>query len=144
MIDHAHYEELAALAAGGHLSAKEYEDLRSHVDLCEACERLLTDLSDIVRVGLPLTRSGISEFADQIKTHPDAAVRERFLERAKLEGITFSQGIEERVAPPRKRGAWLPIAVSVAATAAVRVEVAKRARNCGQKRNNRRVRTRDC
>jgi hypothetical protein len=137
VIDHAHYEELAALAAGGHLSAREYEDLRSHVELCEACEHLVTDLSDIVRAGLPLTRSGISEFADQIKTHPDAAVGERFLERAKLEGITFSRSIEVRVAPPRKRRALLPVAVSVAATAAARTEVPKRGRNCGQKRNNR-------
>ena len=39
MSDHSHYEELAALAAGGHLSDEELTDLQRHAETCAAMQK---------------------------------------------------------------------------------------------------------
>jgi hypothetical protein len=94
MTDHSRYEELTALAAGGHLSADEFEELRAHMGGCAECQRDAQELRDLVHSGLPLT----TEFAASLKktnARPDEGARERFLARARSEGLRFSPNVEK-------------------------------------------------
>jgi site-specific recombinase XerC len=101
MSDHSHFEELTALAGGGYLTDKECDELRRHTSICAECQEAQSEFTELTRLALPLTRSPLHEFVDQVKTRPEAGFRERFLQRARLEGIALSRNIER---PPRRRG----------------------------------------
>jgi anti-sigma factor RsiW len=101
MNDHAYYEELTALAAGGFLSDQEQDDLRKHTTVCEDCRRAEAEFTNLVRLQLPLTISPIREFFDGLQSRPDDEMRTRFLQRARREGIRLSPAIEQ---PTRQRG----------------------------------------
>ena len=90
MSDHSHYEELAALAAGGHLSDDELTDLERHAENCPQCKTAATDFREIVHFGLPLVQSPFRRSINMITSRPDPGARERFIRRASLEGIAFS------------------------------------------------------
>ncbi len=94
MSDHSHFEELAALKAGGFLSDEEAIKLREHTKACVECRQAEEEFSRLVRFGLPLTVSPVREFVDKVKTRPKNDIRPRFLQRARLEGIVFSPGVE--------------------------------------------------
>ena len=94
--DHSRFEELAALSAGGHLSAEELSELREHVQTCEHCAEAEAEFIEVVRSGLPLAQSAAREFLDKARNKPDKGARERFLRRAKAEGIVFSPAVERR------------------------------------------------
>jgi len=97
MIDHSHYEELAALAAGGNLSDEELTDFRLHAETCAECENALTEFQEVVRFGLPLVQSPLRRSINMITSRPDPGARERFIRRASLEGIAFSPEIRKPV-----------------------------------------------
>ena len=78
--DHSHFEELAALAAGGYLSGEELRELREHTLVCEECEQSEADFAEIVRSGLPLTQSPVRELYEKMKSNPGEGARERFLQ----------------------------------------------------------------
>lgn len=101
MNDHSHYEELAALAAGGHLSGEEHRELGDHIVTCPQCKRIEEEFSDLVRTGLPVDRSYLLDWADKTRTRPDPAMRKRFLERAKEEGVRFSLNVTKLDSPRR-------------------------------------------
>jgi hypothetical protein len=94
MNEHTHYEELAALAAGGHLCAEEMKDLQRHLETCAECKNVTAEFRDIVHFGLPLTSSRFRRRIDMILARPDPGARERFIRRASLEGITFSPDVK--------------------------------------------------
>lgn len=94
MSDHSHYEELAALLAGGFLLEEELVELREHAKDCVECKRAQEEFGGLVRSGLPLTLSPIREFVDKVKARSDNGLRARFLQRARREGIVFSPGVE--------------------------------------------------
>src|SRR5277367_6563263 len=98
MSDHSHYEELAALAVGGHLSDEELTDLQRHVQTCAECKNAVAEFSEVVHFGLPLAQSPLRRSINMITTRPDPGARERFIRRASLEGITSSP--EVRTAAP--------------------------------------------
>src|SRR5277367_2196186 len=102
MSEHTYYEELAALGAGGHLSASEIEDLHSHLETCAECNNAVEEFREIVDFGLPLTQSRLRRGIDMILARPDPGSRERFIRKASLEGITFSSDVK-RTAPSRGR-----------------------------------------
>jgi hypothetical protein len=114
MSDHSHFEELAALEAGGFLSDEELSELRDHTGACDECRNAEEEFNALVHFGLPLTVSPMREFVDKAKTRPDASMRARFLRRARLEGIAFSPELDEPVRNSRRR-----IGYFVAATAAL-------------------------
>src|SRR5277367_3353025 len=101
MSDHSHFEELAALEAGGFLSDEELIELREHTRVCVECRKAEEEFNELVRFGLPLTVSPVREFVDKAKTRPDNNMRPRFLRRARLEGIAFSPDVDE---PARTNG----------------------------------------
>jgi hypothetical protein len=98
MSDHSHYEELAALAAGGHLSGQELTDFQRHVETCADCESTVSEFREVVRLGLPLARSPLRRSINMITSRPDPGARERFIRRASLEGIAFSPSVRKPIA----------------------------------------------
>ena len=99
MNDHSYYEELTALAAGGLLSDEECHELREHLVDCTECRQRQREFRDLVRSGKSLARSDLLGFVDKMRFTPEAGVRERFLERARHEGIRFSPNVEREDAP---------------------------------------------
>lgn len=102
MSDHKHYEELAALAAGGFLSDQESTELLEHTKNCAECLKVEEEFSELVRSGLPLTEGAIHEFLQKTRTKSGDGVRERFLLRARREGVVFSPQMQE----PSPRRTW--------------------------------------
>lgn len=121
MIDHSHYEELAALEAGGFLSDTELIELREHTKDCLECLKADKEFSELTHSGLPQTVSSVREFVDKMKIRPDKGMRERFLQRARLEGIVFSPEIEGSIRHPGRRGGFVVAAVTVLAAAILAV-----------------------
>lgn len=100
MNDHFHYEELAALSAGGLLSETEKKELREHTIVCAECLRTEEEFHELVRSGLPLTAGPLHRFLQGLRTKSDGALRSRFLECARSEGVVFSPDVEK---PPGGR-----------------------------------------
>jgi hypothetical protein len=103
MIDHSHYEELAALAAGGHLSDQDMMDVQRHAETCAECKNALAEFHEVVRFGLPLAQSPLRRSINMITSRPDPGARERFIRRASLEGITFSPEVRNPTTSRRPR-----------------------------------------
>jgi hypothetical protein len=120
MTDHSHFEELAALAAGGFLSSEELLELREHAKNCADCQQAQEEFAGLVRSGLPLTVSPVREFMEIAKTRPDTGLRGRFLQRARLEGVAFSPSVDGSI---RRHGSRMGLFVP-AATALVTAIVA--------------------
>jgi hypothetical protein len=103
MIDHSRFEELAALAAGGHLGDDEIRDLESHAETCVQCKSAIVEFRELHHSGLPLARSRVSRSIDMILNRPDHGATERFIRRASREGIAFSSHVKESVPFRRSR-----------------------------------------
>lgn len=115
MSDHSHFEELAALEAGGFLADQELLELREHTKDCVECRQSWEEFSGLVRSGLPLTMSPVREFMDIVKTRPDSGLRGRFLQRARLEGVAFSPSVDGSIRHPgRRAGLFVPAATALA------------------------------
>jgi len=119
MTDHSHFEELAALKAGGFLSAEELLELREHAKDCLECQRAEEEFGGVVCSGLPQMVSPVREFMDTAKTRPDNGIWERFLQRARLEGITFSPAVDGSMRHPGRRFGLLVPAATALVTALV-------------------------
>jgi hypothetical protein len=114
MGDHSHFEELAALKAGGFLSDEELVELRGHAKDCVECQKAQEEFSALVRSGLPLTASPVREFMDIARTRPDSGLRGRFLQRARLEGVAFSPSVDGSIRHPGRRvGLFVPAATAM-------------------------------
>ena len=111
--DHFHYEELAALEAGGFLSDAERVELFEHTKVCPDCLKAQQEFSELARSGLPLTLDPVRESQEKLKTRPDSGLRSRFVDRARAEGILFSEDAEKLSRRPSR-----PFGLSVAAASA--------------------------
>ena len=120
--DHSHFEELAALVAGGYLSAEELREFREHALVCEECRQTEADFVEIVRSGLPLTQSPIRKLYEKMNANPGEGARERFLQRAKSEGIRFSPKLD-RPLPNRGKRASFVVAIAGASALAAALAV---------------------
>jgi anti-sigma factor RsiW len=89
MNDHAHFEELCAVVAGGLGSAEEFRELENHLHGCEECR---SRFRDFTRIG-----AGILAAETSSKPHPPAGMTARFVERAIAEGIPLRRRV--RVIP---------------------------------------------
>jgi anti-sigma factor RsiW len=114
MTDHSHYEELAALAAGGLLSDEERLELARHAETCAECKNAVTEFREVVRFGLPLAENPFRRSVNMITSRPDPGAKERFLRRASREGIVFSSELRRSTASRRPGLTW-----AVAGTGAV-------------------------
>jgi hypothetical protein len=95
MNDHTHYEQLTALAAGGHLSDEEMGELQRHIEICPECSMDVEELRDVVRYWLPLAPRPLRQRIGMFISRPDPGARERFIRRASLEGVRFSAAVKK-------------------------------------------------
>jgi hypothetical protein len=119
MNDHSHFEELAALKAGGFLSNEELSELSEHTKGCVECLNSDEEFGELVGSGLPLTVSPVREFLDKAKTRSDSGLHSRFLQRARLEGAVFSAGVERSARNDGRRVSFFVAAATALATAAL-------------------------
>ena len=94
MLNHSEYfEELCALAAGGQISEPEFVELQDHLRDCAECRSAYADFTDLLHDKLPLADPelmGPSRLASIFSRN--SSYRERFLARARKQGIAVSQG----------------------------------------------------
>jgi hypothetical protein len=88
---HEHYEELCALAATGQASEMELQDLRSHLEECPSCRAAAYDFSTISSQGLATLA------ANRLHNPIPAGMTQRFLARARSEGVVISRGARTTV-----------------------------------------------
>lgn len=98
MNDHSYFEELAALAAGKHLSEVESGVLREHMAVCSDCRKRAMEFQYLVQSELPLL--GDYSFVRIMAARPEAGMRERFLAKARSEGARFSPDVHKPVSAP--------------------------------------------
>lgn len=96
MNTHEQYEELCALAASGQASADELNDLRSHLEGCPSCRSAAYDFTQI-------SAQGLSQLAAK-RMHCDipSGMTQRFVARARSEGIEMSRENVAPIARPRR------------------------------------------
>jgi hypothetical protein len=83
---HSEYlEELCALAAGAQISEPEFVELQDHLQDCAQCRSAYAGFTDLLHDKLPLAAPEL------IGRSKSSSYRERFLARARKEGIPVSQ-----------------------------------------------------
>jgi hypothetical protein len=105
---HEQYEELCALAASGQASQDELEDLRSHLEICPSCRSAAYDFNQISAQALS------SLAAKRLHCQIPSGMTQRFLARARSEGIELSRDNLPQTAPPDRRPLFTSIAVAAA------------------------------
>ena len=95
MSSHEHFRELSALAAIGQLSLGEDRELYGHLRECTECRDAYDDYASVVQHKLPQADPARWRIRSAIRrTAPDGELRDRFLARARAEGIDFSREAE--------------------------------------------------
>ncbi len=83
---HEHYEELCALAASRQASQPDLADLKAHLETCPGCRDLADDFALISAQGLSMLA------AKRSQCQIPSGMTERFVARARSEGIEMSRG----------------------------------------------------
>lgn len=118
--DHERYEVLCALAANGLLEGAEGAEFESHLKQCSECRSDYQELSSLVTRELPLAQGTFRQKLAEIGTRPLDGSRQRFLRRARAEGVIFSRDVETSPQP----GAWYSRPVTILAPVAALLVVA--------------------
>lgn len=112
--EHERYEELCALAAGGMLEGTEFLDFQAHLKQCGECRSSYQELSGLVTRDLPQAQGRFRQKLATMRAKPMPYSRQRFLHRARSEGIVFSQPVETRPGRWSSRPATLaPVALLI-------------------------------
>lgn len=107
-LEHDRFKELAALAAIGQLSAPEYRDLQSHLDVCSDCREEHAELQNALHSSLPLLHPGKNiPLRQRVKLDDGATYRNRFAERARAEGVALSSEVSLSERLRYKLQGWL-------------------------------------
>jgi hypothetical protein len=99
---HEEYETLCALAAGGLLQGTELAEVQAHVKNCNQCRSEYEKLSALVTRELPLGEGGFRQKLAEMRAQPLPGSRQRFLRRARAEGVVFSDAVNR----PAQSGSW--------------------------------------
>ena len=91
---HEKYEVFCSLAAGGLLEGGESVDFQTHLKRCIQCRTDYDEYSGLVAGELPLGQRGFRQTLLEMWTKPLPGSRQRFLRRARAEGVVFSQEVE--------------------------------------------------
>lgn len=88
---HERFEELCALSALGQISGDEFRELQAHLQTCGTCRLRQADFTEILHEHLPLIAPTDSSMpgARNVAFH-DASYKQRFIQRARKEGLVFS------------------------------------------------------
>ena len=103
MNTHEQYEELCALAASGQASADELDDLRSHLEGCPTCRSAAYDFTQISAQGLSQVA------AKRLRCEIPSGMTQRFVARARSEGIAISRENVAPIAKPRRFGVFATV-----------------------------------
>lgn len=95
--EHDQYEELCALAAGGLLEGREFVDFQVHMKECGKCRAEFEELSSLVTQELTRVPGRFRQRLETMRAKPLPYSRQRFLRRARAEGMTFSREAETRI-----------------------------------------------
>ena len=101
-LEHEHFEELCALAAGGLLEGAEFIDFQAHLKECSECRSGYQEFSHLVTRELPLAQGSFRLKLAEMTARPSSGSRQRFLRRARAEGVAFSREVE----PPVRSSSW--------------------------------------
>ncbi len=102
--EHAHFEELRALAAIGEISPAEYQELSDHIAVCAVCREAYGELTCLTHSQLPLVAAEklqtpkLSDALARIAGHDYKA---RFAARALEHGLEISSGKSPAFSFPR-------------------------------------------
>ena len=96
------------MAASGQASRDELEDLRSHLETCPSCRSAAYDFNQISAQALS------SLAAKRLHCQIPSGMTQRFLARARSEGIELSRDNLRQTAPPDRRALFTSIAVAAA------------------------------
>lgn len=108
---HEHYEILCTLAAGGLLEGSEIVDFLTHRRECSACRSDYEELSALAACVLSQSQRPFQQNLSELMAQPLRDSRQRFLRRARVEGLVFSRDVE---APVRsKPWHFYPVAILV-------------------------------
>jgi hypothetical protein len=91
---HEQFEALCTLAAGGLLEGAEVVDFHSHMKECSQCRSDYQDLSNLVAGALPQAGRSFWQNLSERTAKPMPGSRQRFLRRARAEGLVFSRDVE--------------------------------------------------
>lgn len=119
--EHEHYESLCALAAGGLMESAEIVDFQTHLRECSACRSDYEELSSVVACALPQAQRSFQQSLTEW-ARPLRDSRQRFLRRARAEGVVFSREVEA----PVRSSPWYFHPVATLAAVAVLVLFAVR------------------
>jgi hypothetical protein len=119
-LPHEQYQELCALAAGGLLESNEVVEFQGHMEECSQCRADYQELSSLVTRELPQGDGTVRSKLAEMRATPLPYSRQRFLRRARAEGISFSSEVENHAEPTRW---YLRPAAMLAPVAAVIVVV---------------------
>jgi hypothetical protein len=117
--EHAQYEALCALAAGGLLEGSEFADFRMHMKVCSECRSDYLELSDLVTRHLPQAQGTFRQRLAELRVRPLQYSRQRFLRHARAEGVAFSREVDMPPGPSR----WYLRPVTVLAPVALLIAV---------------------
>ena len=118
--EHEQYEALCALAAGGLLEGAEFVDFEAHMKECGECRSDYRELSSLVTRELPQAQGTFRQKLAEMRAKPLPYSRQRFLRRARAEGLVFSREVET----PAQSGHWYFRLVPVSATVAALILLA--------------------
>lgn len=88
---HEHYEELCALAVSGQASQPDLADLKAHLETCPSCRGLADDFTQLSAQSLSMLA------AKRLQCQIPSGMTQRFVARARSEGIKMSRGTTARV-----------------------------------------------
>jgi len=88
---HEDHEARCALAAGGLLEGAEFVDFQAHMKECGECRSDYQALSSLVTRELPQGQDSVRRTLATMQARPLPYSRQRFLRRARAEGVIFSR-----------------------------------------------------
>jgi hypothetical protein len=118
--EHEQYEALCTLAAGGLLDGADFADFQAHMKECSECRSDYQELSSLVTRELPQAQGTLRQKLAAMKAKPLPYSRQRFLRRARAEGVVFSREVET----PTRSGWWYSRPVTLLAPVAALVVAA--------------------
>ena len=118
-----YFEELCALAASGQISEPELVELKDHMQQCAHCRSVSADFIDLFHNKLPLMNPELmGSFKRSGLFSGESSYRERFLARARKEGLAVSHASSRDTLRSRLR-IWLWPGLSYAQVATFAVAV---------------------
>jgi hypothetical protein len=123
MPEHEAYEELCALAAGGLLEGEEFVDFQAHMKECSKCRSDYQELSSLVTQDLPQSEGTFRQKLGVMRAKVLPGSRQRFLRRARAEGVVFSPEVDA----PVRSALWhfppIPVLATIAAAVVAAVSL---------------------